>query len=841
MRAHVALSFCLALSACKCSEEAAPDAATSADAGSSLAAASSRGFGELRVAEVKPRPAVVSASIAPDLSNVEIASLLTASQRAKIAANGFAVSPGKTKEFYELYERARYEYVPIFVTSDSLLHVYHLLFAKTLRRVEAARLSPRLLDLDTALLDTALANLTALEGGEWVEAAKRTAAYFAVAKKLLAPDAMVSPAIAELVEPELARIKAKSGIEASSIFPAYPQGEDWTQYAPRGHYTKTEELSRYFLAMTWHGRMTFRTSDLEETKSAALLMYALDKTSIAGRPAREIWTEIYEPTVFFVGQSDDLTPVEYLSAYRAAFGEVKSAVELATESKLTKFQAELAKLRAPQILGMVVTRGDPDGERNTRGLRFMGQRFVPDAFVFRQLVHPNVPERYLPKALDFFAVLGSDRARELAEDSREHREKVEELREVFNDYGRDVYAQSLYWAWIYSLTPLLEVPGEGYPRFMQSEAWVDKQLTTALGSWTELKHDTILYSKPVYAEMGGGGLPPPEPVPPKGYVEPVPEVFARIVGLAEMTRVGLARRGLLDTKDGQALEKLEALGTKLGAIALKELTGGEVTPAEYELIRFYGGKIEELTFASTDEIELDSGGMPEGGGDALQAAIVADIATDPNGRVLEEAIGRVFNLYAVVPIEGKLVLAEGGVFSHYEFEVPLAGRLTDEAWRKRLDEGRAPPLAEWTKSFMATEVVSQELAERIRQFSETMIQSLWYTSPSEFETYLIDDALASFTAQVADLKKKRGFIGRERLGIEFLSFDYRGADEAVVTTRERWKDDLNLGDPVEEDLTKVTDRGPYETVVTYTLEKKRGAQWWMISKIVHRPPIPQWK
>jgi len=40
-----------------------------------------------------------------------------------------------------------------------------------------------------------------------------------------------------------------------------------------------------------------------------------------------------------------------------------------------------------------------------------------------------------------------------------------------------------------------------------------------LGSWTELKHDTILYAKQVMAEMGGGG---PQ-TPPHGYVEPNPK------------------------------------------------------------------------------------------------------------------------------------------------------------------------------------------------------------------------------------------------------------------------------------------------------------------------------
>ncbi len=101
------------------------------------------------------------------------------------------------------------------------------------------------------------------------------------------------------------------------------------------------------------------------------------------------------------------------------------------------------------------------------------------------------------------------------------------------------WTETLYNSWLYTFQPLLEAPGEGYPAFMQSNAWLDKQLNTVLGSWTELKHDTILYAKQVYAEMGGGPM-PPEPVPPQGYVEPVPAFYARLAALTAMTRTGWA-------------------------------------------------------------------------------------------------------------------------------------------------------------------------------------------------------------------------------------------------------------------------------------------------------------
>ena len=44
-----------------------------------------------------------------------------------------------------------------------------------------------------------------------------------------------------------------------------------------------------------------------------------------------------------------------------------------------------------------------------KGFRLMGQRFIPDSYMFQELVHDKVINRLFPKGLDILAVLGSDR------------------------------------------------------------------------------------------------------------------------------------------------------------------------------------------------------------------------------------------------------------------------------------------------------------------------------------------------------------------------------------------------------------------------------------------------
>jgi hypothetical protein len=265
---------------------------------------------------------------------------------------------------------------------------------------------------------------------------------------------------------------------------------------------------------------------------------------------------------------------------------------------------------------------------------------------------------------------------------------------------QEVWTQNLYWGWIYSLLPLLEEKGEGYPLFMQGVAWMRAQLNTFLASWTELKHDTILYAKQVYAELGAAF--PEEKPDDRGYVEPNPYVYARLAGLLRMTIDGLGARGLLSSENKTNLELMEELALDLKTISEKELNGEDLTEEENELIRTYGGQIEHFWIEVNKEDYEAEGKDPGTWLRENPAAIVADVATDPNGNVLEEGTGRINKIYVAVPVDGELRIAVGGVYSYYEFPWPLSDRLTDGAWRDLLDSPEAPEPPEWTEMYMGS-------------------------------------------------------------------------------------------------------------------------------------------
>jgi len=690
-------------------------------------------FAAYEEVSVNISPKVPKYSVNSDLSNIINASDFSFSSEAKnlLIKNSFVVSPSYNNEFFPLYEANRYAYIPNFITTDSILHNYHLMFDHLLRQLEEQKLEWELKQLNAKMLSESLLQFNALKGTEWENAAKRNVGFFAVGSKLLDPSLNIPDIVKNEVEQELSLIAAHQGIESSPVMnigaensvkidtPQGPQSiealkEDYSQYIPRGHYDKTEQLKAYFKSMMWYGRLTFRLKNPDEIKSGILITLALNKdNNQAG------WNKIYEPVNFFVGKSDDITYYQFKDLVNQVYGENVTLQTLAGDkNKLTAFTEATDTLAPPQINSMPIFNSaiQPDRTKEIKGFRFMGQRFTIDAAIFQRLITREVgPKgvscanapfssgRMLPKGLDIPAAMGSKEALSILENGGEtqyacYPENMKKMQSYLAGLPTEVWTQNLYWGWLYQLRPLTEEKKSGYPSFMRNSAWVRKELNTYLGSWSELKHDTILYAKQAYAELGGGM---PEKKDDRGYVEPNPYVYARLASLLKMTSEGLETRGLLSANMKENLGLMEQLTMTLKQISEKELNNENLSDADYEIIRSYGGQIEHFWL----EINKDEAQYKELGQrdflDQNPAAVVADVATDPNGKVLEEGTGKISDIYVVFPLKGKLKIAKGGVYSYYEFPWPMNDRLTDAKWREILNSDQAPQLPEWTSSFVS--------------------------------------------------------------------------------------------------------------------------------------------
>lgn len=639
---------------------------------------------DMGAGSVNVTPCVEPYTIASDLSNVEnlwqfyfddeLASM--------IAENGFVVCGDAGREFFEIYEVNRYAQIPNFITVDSLMHTYHLYFAHLLKNIEKGYLSITLKQLSEKMLADSVEQYEALKGSEWESAAKRNVAFFGVGTKLLDESAEIPEDAADIVQNELAMIERAEGIQYSGIT---GDEEDYTQYIPRGYYEGDAELEKYFKAMMWYGRIHFAQEAEEMDRSALLITFALADDE----PAYEMWQSVYAVTSFFAGESDDLGVYEYAPAIYQAYGDAVTVESLRSDKKaFENFHTLTASLPVPEINSIPIVQGE---DNVIRGFRFMGQRFTIDASIMQKLIYSDVKKnsagdiRMLPDVLDVPAALGSDTALHILEENGEtgyegYMENMNKLREKLSEENSSLWSASLYAGWLYTLRPLLTVKGEGYPVFMQSEEWVKKDVECFAGSFTELKHDTVLYSKQVLAEMGGDGY---EEIPDdRGYVEPEPLVYERFVHLAEQTAQGLKGYGMLNAEDEENLSRLSQMAEQLLTISVKELQNEVLTEEEYEFIRAYGGNIEHFWYEALKG-EADSIHAQE-----FPAALVVDIATDPNGTVLQAATGDPSDIYVVVNVAGKIKIARGSAYTFYQFPWPMEERLTDAKWRQLM--GIAP-------------------------------------------------------------------------------------------------------------------------------------------------------
>ncbi len=795
---------------------------------------------DLKLEKIEINPQIPAYSLPLDLNKVDnfkdIESKIKPSQAVLdlLQKNGFAAMDTtqdisySNDDFASYYNSLKSKELPVFISSDSLLHYYHIFFDTTLMKLERDLFYDDTWQMTKDLYDDALA-VYQQSDGDLKEAAKRNLAYLAVALELLKPQAnqIVSdktlseeycyedmseefcadvikgvkenygdkssykyfstqeaekysfsapPEVQDLVAQEIKLITDHEGWKASPLF---FYDEDYSQYVPRGHYTKSEKLKNYFKTLMWYGRMTallngdqaievgkakcegrFKGIISEyDAKIQTLQAGLIAQKFLADKNLQVLWQKMYAITGFFVGFSDDLGPIEYSQVLKNVLGDNFSAPDMINKfdqlqqgfNDLTydpRIYSGLGKceLYIPDELPLSEQRLQEIKDQakqllsQTKGFRMMGQRFTVDSYLFSEIVSPYSGEyngakpalpsedvktftwddnyspaqenrpftwsltpigrevRGFPRGLDVMAIFGSKRAKEIIKELgddqySDYESKFSQLKQIVDTLKPEDWYQNLYWNWLYSLQGLFEPYGQGYPTFMQTQAWQDKELNSVLASWSELRHDTILYVKQSYtiAEMGAGFEPPVV-----GYVEPVPEFYNRLLNLTKMTKIGLEKlvpaANLEELKISSALQNFSDIITRLIEISQKELANQSLDEQEYSFINNFGKTSEDL-------IAIVAGGDVDP--KILKSVMVADVHTDGNTeKVLEEGVGYIKTLLAAYKLpDNRILIGVGPVFSYYEFKMPMDQRLTDEKWREMLENNNFPQQPDWVKSF----------------------------------------------------------------------------------------------------------------------------------------------
>jgi len=636
---------------------------------------------------------------------------LTRAEKSLLKKHGFVVTerlsyPSFGAALAEIYHKD----LPVYVSTDALLHALHMSYDAILMNVERSLLIPKLLEL-LKTLHTQVPTLAARYASEprLLPMLKDLDVYLTVPLTLLGQRiSPVYPENQEVVDALLAAIQAEQP-EFFELFSSTPREIDFSQFRPRGHYTQTfgfpgPSLRQYFQSMMWLGRTELYLSapkqhnpDLqqkeEDIQRQTILATLVAEAALAGAVFPLI-QEIDDTSRFMVGESDNVTLFHILDLMDEV--DLKDASELLDVQVWKDFQATLlTKEYAPQrILSQLLLSHpmNPEQIEPASAFLLLGQRFVIDSFVTGNVVYDKIifngrkVERMLPSTLDVLFALGNDAAAQLLAPELQqyhYAPNLASLRYLIDTYQLETWDDSLYSGWlntIRTLNPPLE--REIYPSFMQTAAWWQQKMNTQLAAWAQLRHDNLLYVKQSYTPQTVCSFP-------ESFVEPVPEFYEALKRLA-LNAVRHFRTVTFEAVWGRNsivdyFEHMSEVADILAEIARKELDGTPLNPDEKEFLEQmlydtgggsgprYNGWYPRLFI--TGEVD----------GLMKEDRVVADIHTAPElgiGYVLHAGTGPI-NLAVVVcdmnPDQPHAFI--GPVMSYYERITVGFKRLTDEEWQ----------------------------------------------------------------------------------------------------------------------------------------------------------------
>lgn len=506
--------------------------------------------------------------------------------------------------------------------------------------------------------------------------------------------------------------------------------QDYTQFTPRSHYTDNAELKTYFMAMKWLMREKFYFGD-DKLTNAALVMVS----NITDEETQKL-SELSEKIKKLVGGDDDLT-LDSLSAWMKDnnFTSPESILNITEEQKSELFKLVPQKIQSTAYsTDSVMEIASDDAKDMTAGFVFFGEKFTLDSYIFDLMTAGSAEEEfaYMPNkqtALIVPDILenNSDAAemvnlwmtariakwdvleeKDFTQYSSYNKAKQEAIEMLKKEIWNSTTMETVYHKWIDMIGYLINEAEENAPYFKLDPVYRLKNLVTYMGSYTELKHDTLLYVKQAYAEMWWGGEgdcsievdPVLLPVP-KWYIEADIDVINKLIELNNETKSDFSE---LDDYILNNFVEFDKFLNKMKEILEQQMKNEVISDEDFEWMRTAFDKLSQITFPVGDAVTQKE----------MRAALIADIFTSEWGNPLYEAVGRPALMLVMIDDANGKRIARGPVFTHYEFydsdEVVDANgsRLNDLQWQAAYD------WLTWSQLKAALSTLSKNLSKGLK-------------------------------------------------------------------------------------------------------------------------------
>ncbi len=673
------------------------------------------------------------------------------------------VSQKHGMSFGEAYFQIYHDDLPVLITSDSILHVFHRSFDNMLLEMEERVLARSISDLLDSCHDELAKRIKAGVADE--NAHRDVDLYLTVGRRLLEPSGIraARPARARAENEQDGGVHSKmnqdsdaeriiSGInslrlqdplahETTILFGGH-RSIDYSQFQPRGHYTKSARLSAYFRALMWLGRADCGFYPLGADPSTSI-------SADGGRQLRDavLLTDLLTATnqlqsldaidhtlALLWGQSDNLQPGRFHKILDEA--KIAGLSDLQDKAREEALRKAILKAGAAEqkIQSQVYYGAKHPGETVPPPALFqlLGQRFSVDSFVLANVVYDTVQtvdeqhvRRLMPHGADVMAALGSPESVSVLTDDLKrwrYEPQLSAARQYTAKYLADPPGHgSIADMWLSALRTLhADMTGvKNFPEAMQTRGWRLKQLNTQLASWAEMRHDGILAIKQSYTRHVECDYP-------AGFVEPYPEFYRQIGAMARRLAGNLSDfESRFQPVAGKALvvgdvsstvsparrhwSSFAATMARLQRLAEQELKGEKFSAEDADFLKgtvnirderisdgcdgftnkkAYSGWYCDLLYPKPSDIDQF-------------APTVADVHTNSNApaSVLEAGAGPAeFAVVAVNNGDDRMTFV-GPVSSYYEFTRSASDRLTDERFKSEFLDGREPERPAWISAF----------------------------------------------------------------------------------------------------------------------------------------------
>lgn len=623
----------------------------------------------------------------------------------------------KTEENFEqsfnIYEKNAVDGIPSFITSDSILHIYHLMYDYVIRNVERERLITELKAFTEGAFKQSMLIYNGIVEPNAKKAALKNIAYFGIAMRLLEIDLPggIPLEANRIIDNDVKRIKIRWSSGTSEIFPYLI---DYKNYIARGHYLRESDFTNYFLTMMWYGNTPFmfdiydsKISDYKRMDEQILMTVIMASGILGDVTLKNLWDDIYKVTTMFYGRGEDASLYDLSDIIKVMYGTKIDFNKLWDEERIQKVY-ELTRqrynLHSGETISGRINLSNTNGKLMTQ-FRLMGQMYNIDSDVYNNIFADNdllmSQSTSIPKGLEIPAAFGSEDALTVLKDEKNedmlsvgYSENMQRLRGVLSGISGDnpldySFNNFPFWA----LKALIKPYRTGYPTFMTGDSWGSKKLLTFSGAVSDIRHPTYLVTKQL--EIKSEEIESKDSIGIPGYVEPEINLYSRLEYMGGLMKEFLSINKFNNKETKEAIDKFIDSAAFLKNISQKELENTQLNKEEEIRLQKYYIELESLSINMADS-KSDSKQWEQIPSVDRNMATVSDAYIYGN-KVFQSAIGSPDFIYVIVPYNNKLYLTRGSVYSYYEFVKPVNRKLDDKSWQNMIKEGKDLEQQMWIK------------------------------------------------------------------------------------------------------------------------------------------------